>query len=199
MSNERLNRTQVALAFAERLIETDDLVELHIDGSTDGALLLLADGVTLKGLAAFQFGDQDVTDSATYASLAVLVRVADGMTATIAHESGAMDAAHRIHAIGGLSLEITSDDLVVLIYSREVSRWIAVSMRGQQGPEGDQGPQGIQGIQGTQGPAGPDSYSPANSSHWSGTPPSTMTAAINRLAAYANQGSLLALLGVSKP
>lgn len=196
MSNERLNRTQVALAFAERLIESDDLVELHVDGSTDGALLLLADAVTLKGVAAFQFGDQDITSSATYASLAVLVRVKDGMSATVSHESVAVDAAHRIYVIGGESREITSDDLMVLIYSREISRWIAVSLRGEQGP---QGIQGVQGTQGIQGPAGPDSYTPANGSHWAGTAPTTITAAIDRLAAYANQGSLLALLGVSKP
>lgn len=44
-----------------------------------------------------------------------------------------------------------------------------------------------------------DAYSPATPSHWAGTPPTTMGEALDRLAAYANQPSLLALIGVGKP
>lgn len=125
MANELLNRTQVALSLSERLVETDDLVELHLDGSADGALLLLDDGVTLKGVAAFQFGDQDITGSATFGSLSILVRVAAGTTATIAHESAVMSEGHRITTATGGALTLDPGHLVTLIYSLTTSRWIA--------------------------------------------------------------------------
>lgn len=55
------------------------------------------------------------------------------------------------------------------------------------------------GPQGEQGPPGPDSYTGGNASHWQDPPPVTMTEAVDRLAAYANQAGLLGLLGVDKP
>lgn len=232
MANTRLNRTQVALAFAERSITTSGLVELLIDQESSGALLLLADSVELKGIKALEFGTNDVTDSASYSSLAVLVRAADGESAVIKHENGDVDAKHRIKIFGASDLTVGDDRLVMLVYSRVASRWIAFDLKGEpgeagatgpqgatgsqgpqgapgeagaQGPQGDPGPtgatgsQGPQGPQGPQGDPGPDSFTPASASHWSGTPPSTFTDAVNRLAAYANQGGLLGVLGLTKP
>lgn len=160
MANTRFNRTTVAFAFAERSISTNSLVEIHTDQDNTGALMLLENGISLPGIVAYQFGTDDITDSAAHSSIAVFVRAADGAMATIIHESDSVDAAHRISCPGATNLTATDSRLVLLVYSRDASRWIAFELGAEQGPQGEQGeageqgPAGETGSQGAQGPAG---------------------------------------------
>lgn len=193
------------LALVPRIVVSSGLIEIAIDDSPPtGAVLVLDDEVELSGIKVTDAsGSYDATTDSNYQAQTVLATCLPGHSATILHQDTGETAAHRVRVAGSAAdLIVTSDKLVRLLYSPSEQRWVAYDMRGEQGLQGETGATGATGatgVTGPQGPAGPDTFSPATSSHWAGTPPSTMTDAIDRLAAYANQGSLLALLGVSKP
>ena len=54
---------------------------------------------------------------------------------------------------------------------------------GPTGPRGATGPTGNDGAAGATGPTGPDAYSPGATGSWGGTAPSTISDALDRIAA----------------
>lgn len=194
-----LLRAETTFALAPKLVTASGLTTLAYDAaSPSGALLELDDAVSLGGIRVTDSGGTyDATGDPTYQAQAVFVRCRVGTAALIAHEDEGVTAAYRIRVAGlGMDLDVDAEMLVMLVYAPTESRWVAYDTRGL---TGSTGATGATGPAGPQGDPGPDSYTPGTASHWAGTPPTTFTEAMDRMAAYANQASLLALLGVNKP
>ena len=130
MTNLKLARVQNSLAVVPRTVSASGLVTIAYDASpSDGALLELDNGVVLRGVQITDSGGWDVTGNANYRETLLLVRVAAGDTATIAHNDGSVSAAHRIRVRGGASASVTDDVLYLLMYSSSEAVWVAYAVQ----------------------------------------------------------------------
>lgn len=161
MSNtERFVQLRTGIAFKPLAVVSSGVVVLAVDSDTAaGAVLELADGVALTGLA-LQESSADVQANAATACTSIEVVCRSG-TATLVHEDGGVDASRRLR-VEGLAddLVLAEGQLVRLLYDSTASRWAVYDHRGPAGAtgatgaQGPQGPTGATGATGTTGPAG---------------------------------------------
>lgn len=120
-------------------LDGDGVLEIDIASGTEGAVLVLDDGLVLQGIRVVDSGDVTGTAPAYYGELSVLVRVAPGNTATLVHLALAPAAVHRLRVAGyAANVVVDQHTLVRVQYDVGSQQWVGyaeqvVSVNGKRG------------------------------------------------------------------